>query len=101
MLRDMQRDYDGFARSVRSVMQQAGRGRLSGVHGPVSALLSTENRFVTAIDTALGASASSIVVGSAEDGRACIEYLRRTDGGRATLSAARHHPPGVAPRERT
>ncbi len=85
MLRDMQRDYDGFARSVRSVMQQAGRGRLSGVHGPVSALLSTENRFVTAIDTALGASASSIVVGSAEDGRACIEYLRRTDGGRATF----------------
>nr|WP_302654880.1 chromosome segregation protein SMC [uncultured Agathobaculum sp.] len=85
MLRDMQRDYDGFARSVRSVMQQAGSGRLSGVHGPVSALLSTENRFVTAIDTALGASASSIVVGSAEDGRACIEYLRRTDGGRATF----------------
>ena len=85
MLRDMQRDYDGFVRSVRSVMQQAGRGRLSGVHGPVSALLSTENRFVTAIDTALGASASSIVVGSAEDGRACIEYLRRTDGGRATF----------------
>ena len=85
MLRDMQRDYDGFARSVRSVMQQAGRGRLSGVHGPVSALLSTENRFVTAIDTALGASASSIVVGSVEDGRACIEYLRRTDGGRATF----------------
>ena len=85
MLRDMQRDYDGFARSVRSVMQQTGRGRLSGVHGPVSALLSTENRFVTAIDTALGASASSIVVGSAEDGRACIEYLRRTDGGRATF----------------
>lgn len=85
MLRDMQCDYDGFARSVRSVMQQAGRGRLSGVHGPVSALLSTENRFVTAIDTALGASASSIVVGSAEDGRACIEYLRRTDGGRATF----------------
>ena len=85
MLRDMQRDYDGFARSVRSVMQQAGRGRLSGVHVPVSALLSTENRFVTAIDTALGASASSIVVGSAEDGRACIEYLRRTDGGRATF----------------
>ena len=85
MLRDMQRDYDGFARSVRTVMQQAGRGRLSGVHGPVSALLSTENRFVTAIDTALGASASSIVVGSAEDGRACIEYLRHTDGGRATF----------------
>ena len=85
MLHDMQRDFEGFSRSVKSVMQQASRGGLSGVHGPVSALLSTENRFVTAIDTALGASASSIVVGSAEDGRACIEYLRRTDGGRATF----------------
>ena len=85
MLRDMQRDYDGFARSVKAVMQQAGHGRLSGVHGPVSALLSTENRFVTAIDTALGASASWIVVETAENGKACIEYLRRTDGGRATF----------------
>ena len=85
MLHDMQRDFEGLSRAVKSVMQQASRGGRSGAHGPVSALLSTENRFVTAIDTALGASASSIVVGSAEDGRACIEYLRRTDGGRATF----------------
>lgn len=85
MLHDMQRDFEGFSRSVKSVMQQASRGGLSGVHGPVSALISTESRFVTAIDTALGASASSIVVETAENGKKCIEYLRRTDGGRATF----------------
>nr|WP_302655792.1 chromosome segregation protein SMC [uncultured Agathobaculum sp.] len=85
MLRDMQRDFEGFSRSVKSVMQQASRGGLSGVRGPVSALISTESRFVTAIDTALGASASSIVVETAENGKKCIEYLRRTDGGRATF----------------
>lgn len=85
MLHDMQRDFEGFSRSVKAVMQQASRGGLSGVHGPVSALISTESRFVTAIDTALGASASSIVVETAENGKKCIEYLRRTDGGRATF----------------
>lgn len=85
MLHDMQRDFEGFSRSVKSVMQQASRGGLSGVHGPVSALISTESRFVTAIDTALGASASSIVVETAENGKKCIEYLRRADGGRATF----------------
>lgn len=85
MLSDMQRDYEGFSRSVKSIMQQAERGAVHGVHGPVSSLITTDNRFVTAIDTALGASASSIVVDTAQDGKRCIEYLRRTDGGRATF----------------
>ena len=85
MLRDMQRDYEGFSRSVKSIMQQAERGAVRGVHGPVSSLITTDDRFVTAIDTALGASASSIVVDTAQDGKRCIEYLRRTDGGRATF----------------
>ncbi|MGI6180814.1 MAG: chromosome segregation protein SMC [Agathobaculum sp.] len=85
MLADMQRDYEGFSRSVKAVMAQTGRGALRGVHGPVSSLIATDDRFVTAIDTALGASASSIVVDTAEDGKRCIEYLKRTDGGRATF----------------
>ncbi len=85
MLTDMQHEYEGFSRSVKAVMQQAEKGALNGVHGPVSALISTENRFVTAIDTALGASASSIVVDSTSDGKQCISYLKRTDGGRATF----------------
>lgn len=88
MLSDMQREYEGFSRSVKAVMQQAERGAMHGVHGPVSSLLTTEDRFVTAIDTALGASASSVVVDTAADGKRCIEYLRRTDGGRATFLPA-------------
>ena len=85
MLSDMQRDYEGFSRSVKSIMQAVERGAMRGVHGPVSSLIATEDRFVTAIDTALGASASSIVVDTAADGKRCIEYLKRTDGGRATF----------------
>lgn len=85
MLSDMQRDYEGFSRSVKSIMQQVERGAMRGVHGPVSSLITTDDRFVTAIDTALGASASSIVVDTAADGKRCIEFLRRTDSGRATF----------------
>lgn len=85
MLLDMQRDYEGFSRSVKSIMQQVERGAMHGVHGPVSSLIETEDKFVTAIDTALGASASSIVVDTSADGKRCIEYLKRTDGGRATF----------------
>ena len=85
MLSDMRRDYEGFSRSVKAIMQQVERGAMRGVHGPVSALLSAEEQFVTAIDTALGSSASSIVVDTASDGKRCIEYLKRTDGGRATF----------------
>lgn len=85
MLREMQKDYEGFSRSVKSVMTAAGRGTLSGVHGPVSSLLTVEERYVTAIDTALGAAASNIVVDRAADGKRAIEYLKRSDGGRATF----------------
>ncbi len=85
MLRDMQKEYEGFSRSVKSVMTAAGRGMLSGVHGPVSSLLTVDGRYLTAIDTALGAAASNIVVDGAADGKRAIEYLKRSDGGRATF----------------
>ena len=85
MLSDMQREYEGFSRAVKSVMRQSEKGAMPGVYGPVSALITTEKQFVTAIDTALGASASSIVVDSAAVGKKCIEHLKRTDGGRATF----------------
>lgn len=85
MLREMQRDYEGFSRSVKLVMSRVQAGALPGVHGPVSALLTVPDEYVLAIETALGAAASNLVVDSARVGRAAIEYLKRTDGGRATF----------------
>lgn len=85
MLRDMQREYEGFSRSIKSVMTAAGRGTLGGIHGPVSSLLTVGDRYLTAIDIALGAAASNIVVDRAEDGKRAIAFLKRSDGGRATF----------------
>ena len=85
MLQELERDYEGFSKAVRLVMQDAGTGRLRGVHGPVSKLIRVEDRYTTAIETALGAAMQNIVVSSEEDGKAAIQMLKRRDGGRATF----------------
>ncbi len=71
MLQELERDYEGFSKAVRLVMQDAGAGRLRGVHGPVSKLIRVDDRYTTAIETALGAAMQNIVVSSEEDGKSC------------------------------
>ena len=85
MLQELERDYEGFSKAVRLVMQDAEAGRLRGVHGPLSKLIRVEDRYTTAIETALGAAMQNIVVSSEEDGKAAISILKRRDGGRATF----------------
>lgn len=85
MLTELQRDYEGFSRAVKLIMNQAASGALHGVHGPLSSLLHVSDRCVTAIETALGAAASNIVVECAADGKQAIALLKRRDGGRATF----------------
>ena len=85
MLREMEREYEGFSKAVRLVMQDAAAGKLRGIHGPVSKLIRVEDRYTTAIETALGAAMQNIVVSSEEDGKTAIQMLKRRDGGRATF----------------
>ena len=85
MLREMERDYEGFSKAVRLVMQEAARGGLPGVHGPVSKLIRVEDQYTTAIETALGAAMQNIVVDDEACGKAAIQMLKRRDGGRATF----------------
>ena len=87
LLDDMQRDYEGFSKAVKVVMRESARGNLKGVHAPVANLIRTDDEFALAVETALGASAQNIVTDTMADGRSAIEYLKRTDGGRATFLA--------------
>ena len=83
--RAMERDFESYQKSVRLVMQEAGRGALRGIHGPVSRLIRTDDPYTVAIEIALGAAMQQIVVSSESDGKAAIAYLKRTGGGRATF----------------
>ncbi len=83
--RAMERDFESYNKAVRMVMQESQRGALRNIHGPVSRLIRTEDNFAVAIEIALGAAMQQIVVGSEQDGKAAISYLKRTGGGRATF----------------
>ena len=83
--RAMERDFESYNKAVRMVMQEGQRGALRGIHGPVSRLIRTEDAYTVAIEIALGAAMQQIVVGSEQDGKAAISYLKRTGGGRATF----------------
>ena len=85
VFRAMERDFDSYNKAVRMVMQEAQRGALRNIHGPVSRLIRTEDGFAVAVEIALGAAMQQIVVGSEADGKAAISYLKRTGGGRATF----------------
>ena len=85
VFRAMERDFENYQKSVRMVMQEAERGRLRNIHGPVSRLIRTEDDYTVAVEIALGAAMQQIVVDSEADGKAAIGFLKRTGGGRATF----------------
>ena len=85
MLAEMEKEFEGFSKSVKTVMREHQRGAIKGIHGPVARLLKTDDRFSLAIETALGASMQSIVVDSPEVGKTAIELLKTRDAGRATF----------------
>ncbi len=85
VFRAMEQDFEGYQKSVRMVMQEAKRGTLHSVHGPVSQLIRTEDEYTVAIEIALAGGMQQIVVDTEQDGKNCINYLKRTGGGRATF----------------
>ncbi|MBE6763457.1 MAG: chromosome segregation protein SMC [Ruminococcaceae bacterium] len=85
LLEEMERSMAGFHDSVKAIMKQSTRGALTGIHAPVSQLLSTEATYALAIETALGQAAQHIVCDTENDGKRGIRYLKDTKGGRATF----------------
>ena len=85
VFRAMERDFESFNKSVKLVMQEAQRGTLRNIHGPVSRLIQTEDDYTVAIEIALSGALQQIVVSSEQDGKAAIQFLKRTGAGRATF----------------
>ncbi|MBE6908417.1 MAG: chromosome segregation protein SMC [Ruminococcaceae bacterium] len=85
LLSDMEKEYEGFGKAVRVVMQAAEGKALRGIHGPVANLMSTERKYAVAIEIALGAKMQDIVVDREEDAKAAIQMLKQRDAGRATF----------------
>ena len=85
LLSEMEKEYEGFNKAVRTVMQASERKALRGVRGPVANLMKVGKKYAVAIEIALGAGLQNIVVEREEDAKSAIQLLKQRDGGRATF----------------
>ncbi len=85
MLYDMERNMEGFSGAVKAVMKQAQSKALSGIHGPLSQLITVDNEYSVAVEVALGAAMQNIVTTNESDAKRAIYYLKNNHLGRATF----------------
>ena len=89
----MEEHFEGYNSSVRFVMQKYSEGsildasgvRCSKIYGPLSKVISVEEKYVTAIETALGVNLQNIVVADETAAKAAMYALKKAEAGRATF----------------
>lgn len=75
---------EGYKEGVQAVLR-ASKKELSGVCGPVSAIIDTEAEYESAVNAVLGERLQYVVVKSQEEGVEALEYLRQQSKGRSTF----------------
>ena len=91
--RAMEAQLSGYADAVKFVMKQYKEGKITGfggrpcgrIYGPLSQLLSVDQAYVTAVETALGSSLQNIVVEDEDTAKAAMYALKRANAGRTTF----------------
>ena len=87
VLEDMENDFEGYNRSVKEIMTAHNGGPLKNakIYGPVSKLITTDKKYVTAIEVALISVNQNIVTETEQDAKAAINFLKAGKLGRATF----------------
>lgn len=85
MLMDLEKNMEGFSGAVKAVMKQSQSRALSGIHGPLSQLITVDNEYSVAVEVALGAAMQNIVTTNEADAKRAIYYLKNNRIGRATF----------------
>ncbi|MBQ7901109.1 MAG: hypothetical protein IJ365_03985, partial [Clostridia bacterium] len=81
ILEDLEKGYEGYAKSVKYLLNR----KIPGVDGVVSKLIEVEDAYITAIEIALGNMLQNIVVSDEEVAKKCIAQLKESRAGRATF----------------
>ena len=95
VLRELEKNMEGYQNSVKTVMRAASARRLRGIIGPVSSILRVEPGREVAIETALGGALQNIVVENEAAAKAGIALLQSENAGRATFLPLDTVQPGV------
>ncbi|MDI9456572.1 MAG: chromosome segregation protein SMC [Dethiobacteria bacterium] len=83
LLKDQEADLRGYYRGVREIIKA--RDSLSGIVGPVVDLLTVEERYLRAIEAALGPALQYIVVETGEAALEAIHFLKENNLGWCTF----------------
>ncbi|MBO5242160.1 MAG: chromosome segregation protein SMC [Lachnospiraceae bacterium] len=75
--------YDGYGNSIRKVMEQKATNQ--GIVGVVADIVKVEQKYETAIETALGGNIQNIVTDDEETAKKMIGFLKKNKFGRATF----------------
>ncbi|WP_339249644.1 chromosome segregation protein SMC [Sporosarcina sp. FSL W8-0480] len=84
-LKSLEADFSGFYSGVRAVLVANKEGQLPGVDGAVAELISVDDPYIKAVETALGGAMQHIVTASEAEARNAIGYLKKKNAGRATF----------------
>lgn len=84
-LQDTEKNMDGYQGSVKAVLKEYSRGTLTGIRGTLSNLIGVEEKYQTAVETALGNAIQDIVTDTENDAKKAINMLKNSHGGRATF----------------
>ena len=85
VLKEMENDFEGFYRSVKSILKLRGTSGFEGVCGAVGELISVDKKFEVAVEIALGQAVQNIVIENEDDAKTAIEYLKKNKLGRSTF----------------
>ena len=89
----MEQQFEGYSGSVRFVMKKYAEGAITDrfgvkcgkIYGPLSTLVRVDDKYITAIETALGPNLQHIVVEDESVAKAAMFALKKAEAGRATF----------------
>ncbi len=108
-IRSMEEHFEGYSGAVKHVMKQYEENRITDargvacgkIYGPLSKVITVEDRYITAMEIALGANLQHIVVEDEATAKAAMYSLKRAEAGRATFFPLTSMKPSTPTRETT
>lgn len=85
MLKELEKNMEGYSGAVKKVIKRSENGELKGIHGTLSQLISVKSEYAVAIETALGNAVQNIVTDTQQNAKTAVNYLKSTSAGRATF----------------
>ena len=86
IIRELKEDFEGYYASVKAILKEKQNNKnFSFVHGALGELIDVPQELETAIEIALGGTLQNIVTTNENGAKQAIDFLKRTNKGRATF----------------